>query len=72
MFFLESLFDFCDISGELLNTLVFDLIGNLGWEVIVVEGVVEVFLSIGFEDFLDLLATDLFLEVLSFLTHRVF
>ena len=67
----ESAFDLIDVSSEFGNTFVLDLIRSLCGDLILVR-VVEVFFPVGLEDLFDGLATDLFLEVLSFLSHGFF
>jgi hypothetical protein len=63
----EGVLDDLDVEVELRLALIFELVDGLEGEWVGVE--VEVFLSVGFEYFLNGLAADLFLELLSFLAH---
>ena len=66
----EGVLNKLNVEVELSLGLVFELIDGLEGEwVRVLRFEVEVFLSVGFEYFLNGLAADLFLELLSFLAH---
>jgi hypothetical protein len=66
----ECVLNKMDVEGELSLALILELVGGFEREGVgILVCVVEVFLSVVFEDVLDGLAADLFLEVFAFLAH---
>ena len=66
----ECVLNKMDVESELSLALILELVGGFERKgVVILVCVVEVFLSVGFEDVLDGLAADLFLEVFAFLAH---
>jgi hypothetical protein len=65
----EGVLNKLNVEVELGLGLFFELVDGLEGEWVGVGFEVEVFLSVGFEYFLNGLAADLFLELLSFLAH---